>query len=345
LHENAEKLIRQLNIPFVTELLSKAVLSEDDALFAGVFDGQASSTAVQELASKSDFILALGVWLTDLNTLGWSPADHRPDFDKTAFVSFDTVKYGTYFSAQVALADVIDRLLETKITREAQAFPRLSNAVFGGESDDQITYQGFYDFISGYIDEKRIIDEDTIIGSDASLNYFGSLLLKVSARRGFIAQPSYSSIGYITPAATGISLAKKENQRVMVFTGDGGFQMTLQCLSTQVRFALNPIIFVIDNRVFGVEQWLHDASIFSSNNTDGEFSKECVVQPWNYSGLAEVFRCKGEKVSTYGGLRDAISRAKKNEDRPSIIQVVVPERSIPDNARWKIKIDEMKKRS
>ena len=95
LHEQALRLLHQLNVPYASELLSKAVLSEDDALFAGVFDGQASSDAVKQLAADSDFILALGVWLTDINTLGWDV-----DYEKTAFVSLDTVKHGTYFSQQ-----------------------------------------------------------------------------------------------------------------------------------------------------------------------------------------------------------------------------------------------------
>ena len=47
----AETLVRRLNIPYVTELLSKSVLAEDDTLFAGVFDGQASSAEVQSLAT------------------------------------------------------------------------------------------------------------------------------------------------------------------------------------------------------------------------------------------------------------------------------------------------------
>ena len=60
------------------------------------------------------------------------------------------------------------------------------------------------------------IPDNTIIGSDASMNYFGTLLLKVGAARGYFAQPSYSSIGYIGPAATGICLAKEGRPK-----GDG----------------------------------------------------------------------------------------------------------------------------
>jgi indolepyruvate decarboxylase len=323
LQEKALRLIHQLNIPYVSELLSKAILSEDDALFAGVFDGQASSTAVKDLARDSDFILALGVWLTDINSLGWNP-----DFDKTAFVSLDTVKYGTYFSPEVSLEHLMDGLLANGVTRKALNRPRNPGytAPLVDSADDEITYQGFYDVIPQYI------DENTILGSDASLNYFGSLLLKVATAGGFIAQSSYSSIGYIAPAATGVCLAKKNDQRVMVFSGDGGFQMTAQCLSTQTRFGLNPIIFVINNGVYGVEQWLADATVFS---TDKPFYKSCILHPWDYSKLSEVFGCQGWKVGTYGELKEAVEGALANSSSPSIIEVLVVNKSIPSNAEWK----------
>ncbi|MFG1608097.1 alpha-keto acid decarboxylase family protein [Actinoplanes sp. NPDC049265] len=323
LHDRAERLVRQLNVPYVSELLSKAVLSEDDALFAGVFDGQASSTAVKNLVRDSDFVLALGVWLTDINSLGWDV-----DFDKTAFVSFDTVKDGTFFSAQVALEHVLDGLLAAQVTRGTPERPRMparelpSMALDG----DEITYQGFYDTIPQYV------DENTIIGSDASLNYFGSLLLRVPAAGGFVAQSSYSAIGYIGPAATGLCLAKGDKHRVLVFAGDGGFQMTAQCLSVQTRFGLNPIIFVINNGVYGVEQWLADASVFA---TDKPFYQSCVLHPWNYSKLADVFGCQGWKATTYVELKEAMAGALANWDTPSIIEVVVADKSIPSNARWK----------
>jgi indolepyruvate decarboxylase len=193
-------------------------------------------------------------------------------------------------------------------------------------SADVITYQGFYNFIQQYI------DENTIVGSDASMNYFGSLLLDVPSAGGFIVQSSYSAIGYSAPAATGICLAKRRDQRVLVFSGDGGFQMTAQCLSTQTRFGLDPIIFVINNGVYGVEQWLADSTVFHS---DKPFYGSCILHQWNYSKLAEVFGCQGWKAGTYGELKAAVAGAMANSGSPSIIQVVVPDKSIPDNANWK----------
>ncbi|MGO6720519.1 alpha-keto acid decarboxylase family protein [Rhizobium ruizarguesonis] len=322
LHDQAERLIRDLKIPYVTELLSKAILSEDDVQFAGVFDGESSSPYVQSLVKDSDFVLALGVWLTDINDLGWPI-----DLDKTAFASWDTVKYGTIFNAEVSLADLVNGLIDKRLTCKAQSLPaKTARQAPAVNPAGEITYQGFYDFI------QQQIDGNTIVGADASLNYFGSLLLEVGARRGFIVQSSYSAIGYIGPAATGVSLAKQDKQRLLVFAGDGGFQMTAQCLSTQTRFNLNPIIFVMDNGIYGVEQWLADASVFHGNKP---FYNSCILHRWNYSKLAEVFGCQGWKVDTYGELEEAINGAKENLNSPSIIQVVVPQRSIPDNANWK----------
>jgi indolepyruvate decarboxylase len=163
------------------------------------------------------------------------------------------------------------------------------------------------------------------------------LLLKVGAARGYVAQSSYSSIGYIGPAATGICLAKGADQRVMVFTGDGGYQMTAMCVATQTRFGLNPIIFVIDNGVFAVEQWLADAAIFS--DPTAPFKEGLDVHRCSYSKMSEVVGCQAWKVTSYRELQHAMAGALENLTSPSIIQVVVASRSIPKNAEWKASID------
>jgi indolepyruvate decarboxylase len=81
-----------------------------------------------------------------------------------------------------------------------------------------------------------------------------------------------------------------------------------------------------------VEQWLADSSVF---HTGKSFYESCVLHPWNYSKLAEVFGCFGRRVATYAELKDAMTGALANTRSPSIIQVLVPDKSIPDNAGWK----------
>ena len=83
-----------------------------------------------------------------------------------------------------------------------------------------------------------------------------------------------------------------------------------------------------------MEQWLYDAEVFSS---DKAFFDACVLHRWNYSKLADVFGCKGWEIKTYTEQECAILGALENLNSPSIIQVKVPQKSIPDNAKWKEK--------
>ncbi|KAK6828786.1 hypothetical protein RU639_003694 [Aspergillus parasiticus] len=68
-----------------------------------------------------------------------------------------------------------------------------------------------------------------------------------------ISQVLWGSIGYSLGACLGASLAVREteNRRVILFVGDGSFQMTAQEVSTMIRQELNPIIFTITIFIHG----------------------------------------------------------------------------------------------
>jgi len=40
--------------------------------------------------------------------------------------------------------------------------------------------------------------------------------------------------------------------------GDGSFQMTAQEISTMIRYGVNPIIFLLNNRGYTIEVQIHD---------------------------------------------------------------------------------------
>ncbi|RSM36364.1 hypothetical protein DMB66_60155, partial [Actinoplanes sp. ATCC 53533] len=61
--------------------------------------------------------------------------------------------------------------------------------------------------------------------------------------------------------------------------------------------------------------------------------------PWKYSKLADVFGCQGWRAGTYGELADAMAGALANSSSPSIVEVLVADKSIPDNAEWKASAD------
>jgi indolepyruvate decarboxylase len=85
--------------------------------------------------------------------------------------------------------------------------------------------------------------------------------------------------------------------------------MTGQELSTIVRFKLNPIIFVLNNKGYTTERFIKD----------GPYND---ILDWNYHRWPEIVRSGwGCEVRTEGELEDALASARKNIRSFSIINV------------------------
>ena len=55
----------------------------------------------------------------------------------------------------------------------------------------------------------------------------------------------YGSIGWSLGAAAGAYFANT-NKRIFLFIGDGAFQMTVQAISTMVRYNMKGLIFLVN---------------------------------------------------------------------------------------------------
>jgi TPP-dependent 2-oxoacid decarboxylase len=105
-------------------------------------------------------------------------------------------------------------------------------------------------------------------------------------------------MGFAVPAAIGAQLANP-TLRPIVIVGDGAFQMTGMEISTISRFALNPVIIVLNNNGYGTERPM----------LDGPFND---VLPWNYYRIPEVIggHGKGFVIETEGQLEESFSAAE-----------------------------------
>lgn len=317
-------LIEKLKIPYATSLLGKAVIAEDLPQYVGVFEGPSSPQYIQDVFNNSDYILALGVWMTDENLLGTvMPWDHM------TLAARDSVKTDTAVFTQVTLADFIDGLSVSSDGLGPYGIPQvpLVPPLEPVDPNAQVTYQGFYNQV------RDLVKDTTIVCGGTGFNWFGSSPLRINVPGGYIAQAAYADIGYVVPASSGVALAAGRDHRVLVFAGDGGFQMTAQAISTMAAHNLNPIIFLLDNGVYGIEQWLAGPEIYRS---DEPFYPLSVLHRWDYAKLCEALGGKGWKVETYAQLKQAMDEAVANTNGPSLIQVTVPSKSIPELAEWRV---------
>ena len=320
-------LVEALDVPFVTSLSGKGVVSEAHPNFRGVFDGPASVGDVVEMVTAADYVLALGVWLTDGNL-----HNELLDWRTMSLTARRVVKANTHLYPQVQLADVIADLTERAGELGPYGLPPKAEPPEPSRHDPDapLTYQGVYDTALGRLDGSELILGGT------GFNYFGSLQLPVG-RGGFMAQANYADIGYVGPASVGACLAMRargDDRRAIVFAGDGGFQMTATFLSTAARLGLDPVVILLDNGVYGIEQWLADPTVYGD---DAPFYPLCDLHRWDYAGLCRSMGGQGWHAETFGELAEALDQAAAYRDGPSLVQATVPSKSLPENAEYRVR--------
>src|SRR5207253_632229 len=154
----------------------------------------------------------------------------------------------------------IAALVSALVTEAAKAPP---SPVPGGASPappgpatGALTYKQVFERIGVALDNSWVVIPDTFLGTYSAAN------LPVKGRDAFLCSGVWASIGHSVAAALGASFGS--SRRPLVICGDGGFHMSAQALSTMVHYNRNPVIVLIVNGIYGYEQFLVDASFFTS---------------------------------------------------------------------------------
>lgn len=282
--------------PYVTMMLGKTVLSEHHPQFIGLFEGDRSCAYVRERVESADCILQLGNLMTDLNTGGFTT---NLDDSKTITANIRSVKIKHHYYENVYLPDFILGLAE-KLSRLDSATPEIQCATdgcvhrhtqpFQADTQKPLTIRRFFDRMSHFI------ENDSIVIAETGVSLFSAAEMLMPEGATFIGQTFYGSIGYTVGATLGVGMAAQE-RRVVLFVGDGAFQVTCQDLSTMIRNHLKPVIFLINNDGYTIERVIVDRPYND-------------IQPWLYHKLVEVFGGGlGLDVRTEGELEDALDKA------------------------------------
>jgi len=285
--------LAQTGLPYVTMMLGKTVLSEHHPQFIGLFEGERSRAYVRDRVESADCILKLGTLMTDFNTGGFTT---NLDDSNTISAHIRSVKIKHHYYENVSLRDFIHGLTE-KLSRRDPATLEIRCAAEGcvhrptdsyqPEAPRPLTIQRFFDRMSHFIADQAIVIAET------GVSLFSTAEMLMPEGATFIGQTFYGSIGYSVGATLGASLAARDRP-VVLFVGDGSFQVTCQDLSTMIRNRLKPVIFLINNDGYTIERVI----------TDRPYND---IQPWHYHKLVEVFGgAPGRDVRTEGELEDAL---------------------------------------
>jgi len=304
------RLVEHAELPYATMLSSKCVLPELHPQFIGIYQGAWSRQTVRDQVESSDCLLSLGCWMTDLDTGIFSDnLDHR----RVISAIGDTVRIGDYCHNNVVLGDLVRELaphLNIRSYLESHpAKPFLLPVVFVPDEAAPLTALRVYEALRGFMDDRMILL------AEPGDSFCAAPEFNLQEPENFVVQAYYSSIGFCTPAALGVFLARPR-KRPVVLTGDGAFQMTVQEVSTMLRCNCPAVILVINNDGYLVERMLHE---------DGPYND---IQMWRYAGIPAVFSTEdkgiGLRVCTEGELHRALATAEQNPDKLVLIEIRVP---------------------
>jgi indolepyruvate decarboxylase len=300
LQQTFSQFLERTGFPYVTMMLGKTLLSEHHPQFIGLFQGDRSRPYVRERVEAADCIVQLGGVLTDFNTGGFTA---HLDGNKTICANKHVVRIRHHVYENVQLEEFIQGLTNAVYRRDPSVFDirsasssceHRSTEAFSPESDRPLTIKRFFDRMSHYV------RNDSIVVAETGVALFSAAEMLMPEGATFIGQTFYGSIGYTIGATLGAALAAPERP-VVLFIGDGAFQVTCQDISTMIRNNCAPLVFLLNNDGYTIERVIVDRPYND-------------LQPWSYHTLPAVFGgAPGYDVRTEGELESALTAAASSE--------------------------------
>ena len=313
--EAFEAFLKASGLAYATTPMDKAVIAEDHPAFLGMYNGARSTpAALQAVVEGADLLLDVGgLVMEDLNTGLWSG---RLDASRTVALSADWVQAGDQVFTSVSISDVLagltrrfqagsQRTASWGDRRPVQPQPLLP---LSGADDQPTGSASFYPRLQRFLRPTDLLVSDT-----------GTCLLQLNAMRlpagvAMESQTLWSSIGWGTPAALGCALADPD-RRVVLVSGDGAHQLTVQEIGVMGFTEVRPVVIVLNNGLYGVEALISETGHAYNN-----------LPPWRYAEIPAALGCSGwwcGRAATVAELEQALV-AINAHDGAAYLEVLIP---------------------
>ncbi|KAL8286376.1 hypothetical protein RQP46_004393 [Phenoliferia psychrophenolica] len=248
-------LVATTKAKYFSTPMGKGALDEEFSKgFGGVYYGSISDEGVKNAVEAADFVLLVGSLKSDFNT-GEFSYKMKPSEMVELHSDFTQVQYATYPNVSFhTLLPILARTLKPKTVEATPEHAGLVTKIPEGDANAVVTQAAFWPSWGKFFQPNDIILAET--GTSA----FGMLDVPLPSSATFISQTLYGSIGYAGGALLGALKAAQEagvKRRTILFIGDGSLQLTVQEISTMLKFDLKPIIVVLNNDGYVIERLIH----------------------------------------------------------------------------------------
>ncbi|WP_395666073.1 alpha-keto acid decarboxylase family protein [Methylocella sp.] len=291
-------------LPFATMFHDKTVLDERQDGYVGMYDGALMNEEVRAFVESRELILTVGTLMTDFNTGAFTA---RLDPSRVIALDHHEVAVAGRTIHSVEMRDLLPALATALGRRDWDRIPPAPRPAPEGSGDDPITAGALYPRW------ERFFRENDVVVAETGTASMGLGFARMPRGANFYNQALWGAIGWATPAALGMAVAAPA-RRVILITGEGSHQVSVQELGQFARLGLRPIIFVLNNDGYLIERLLCKDPEIAYND----------VARWRYAELPRAFGCDGwfcARVETCGALDAALAEAAKGE-RAAYVEVV-----------------------
>ena len=310
LRDSVQRLASCLNVPAASLSLGKSSFDEQHPNYVGVYGGTFGSEQVRDIVENADCVIGVGMIWTDVNSANGTAKLNRL---RLVDIQPEFVRVGESMYEKVNAEDLIASLNAVGWTRSGD-LPQISfpyDKMFGG-LDQPIQAASYYPRF------QRMMKDNDIVVVETGTFAYGMSQVRLPAGADYICQQGWQSIGYATPAASGACIAAPD-RRVLLFTGEGSLQVTVQEISTMLDYGCRPILFILNNSGYTIEKYLN---VKTSNQRYNQ------IPAWHYTRLAETFGGKAftVQVRTNRELDEAIAEAEQAQtSQLCMIEMIVDE--------------------
>ena len=334
-HDELQQFAEQWGMPVATSYKGKSAISEDHTLSLGMV-GTYGQEAANKAVGDADTVLVIGALLRSQETVGERPDIFNPARQRIIQIDIDERNAGWSFPVEIGLIGDAKAILEQLVEASKTAAP--GNASNRSEWTESMQARrdaaGFHDQPEMHEDSspvkpQRLIAQlqatmpaDTIYALDAGNNRtWMAHLYRAQQANTFYSPGGTAGMGWALPAAVGLKLVYPD-QPVVCISGDGGYMMTVNAISTAVQYDLPIICVVFNNGTLGM---------VNDHQPEGhKIASE--FYPTNNAAVAEGMGAWGIQINDSKDLPDAL-RAAQASGRTAVIDVIIDPGPSPDDWR------------
>ena len=306
-----DAFVTKAGLPVATTLMGLSCVRSDHPNYVGCV-GMHGSHAPNRMTQQADLIIAIGMRFSDRVT--GNPKGYAPKA-RIVHVEIDPVEIGKVVRVDLPINGDAKAVLEALLSKNLTCVPRgdwwtMAREVAAKEAS-RLTAAQLSD--SKGLNMAMVVQRismlagnDKIVVTDVGQNQmFAARFSYFANKRSWIASGGLGTMGYGLPAAIGAKVANPD-QEVIVFMGDGGFQMNMQELGTIMHNNIGVKMVIMNNSWLGmVRQW---QELFY----DKRYSFTYLENP-DFQKIAQAYDIPSARVSSMEELDEAIEKMLQAE--------------------------------